>query len=133
MRPKNSAYEILAILGFVVLWILVVCPVVEAKNSQIGEQGTASDPAEANSSKLVEEASTWNGRRVTFTGEAIGEHMVRGQKCWLHINDDNYMWKNIEEGAELGGYNSGQAIWVDASLAAKITYYGDYMHEGDIV
>jgi len=133
MRPKNRAPGILATVSFMVLWILLVCPAVEAKNSQTGEQSTASEPTEVNSSKLVEEASKWNGRRVIFTGEAIREHMVRGQKCWLHLNDDAYMWKNIEEGTKLGGYNSGQAIWVDASLAKKITYYGDYMHDGDIV
>jgi hypothetical protein len=97
------------------------------------EPSSPSIPAEVKSSTLVEEAKKWNGHRVTFTGEAVGEGMVRGLKCWIHLNDDAYMLKNIEEGAELGGYNNGQAIWVDAGLARKITYYGNYLHEGDIV
>jgi len=97
------------------------------------QPSSSSVPVEVSSMTLVEEAAKWNGRKVIFTGEAVGEGMVRGLKCWIHINDDVYMWKNIEEGAKLGGYNSGQAIWVDAGLAREITFYGNYLHEGDIV
>jgi hypothetical protein len=105
---------------------------VEQKSPAV-EPPLPSVPEEVNSSTLVEEAKKWNGRQVIFTGEAVGEGMVRGQKCWIHLNDDAYMWKNIEEGAKLGGYNSGQAVWLDAGLAGKITYYGNYLYEGDIV
>jgi hypothetical protein len=138
MRHKHIP-EILLTLGFSVF---LICPIMgaqipakgsEAQSSQIVEPSTASIPTEVNSSKLVEEANKWNGHKVVFTGEAVGEHMVRGEKCWIHLNDDAYMWKNIEEGAKLGGYNSGHAIWVDADLARKITYYGNYLYEGDIV
>jgi hypothetical protein len=104
----------------------------EQKNPA-NQPSSPSVPVEASSTTLVEEAAKWNGRKVIFTGEAVGEKMVRGLKAWIHLNDDAYMWKNIEEGAKLGGYNSGQAIWVDAGSAGKITYYGNYLHEGDIV
>lgn len=43
------------------------------------------------------------------------------------------MEKNSEEGAALGGYNSGHAIWIPADLAQKIRFFGDYQHAGDIV
>jgi hypothetical protein len=85
------------------------------------------------SSTLVEKANSWDGRTVSFMGEAVGEAMRRGTMCWVHFNDDAYMWKNIEEGTKLGGYNSGQAIWVKNDLAAKIRFFGDYLHEGDVV
>lgn len=75
----------------------------------------------------------WNGKTVTFHGEAIGEVMVRGDYAWIHLNDDAYMVKNVEEGAKLGGYNTGMAIWVPASLTKRIDTYGDYQHEGSIV
>ncbi|MBP1742774.1 MAG: hypothetical protein H6Q48_5067 [Deltaproteobacteria bacterium] len=61
---------------------------------------------------------------------------IGGQQCkmaWIHLNDDAYMWKNIEEGAQLGGYNSGHAVWVSVDLAMKIRYFGDFKHEGDVV
>jgi hypothetical protein len=75
----------------------------------------------------------WNGKAVTFHGEAIGEVMVRGDYAWIHLNDDAYMVKNVEEGAKLGGYNSGMAIWVPSALTKAIDTYGDYKHEGSIV
>ncbi len=142
MKRHKHIPRILLTFGLSALCVFLICPVAEGQKSSGGseEQGsqavepsTASIQTEVNSSKLVEEANKWNRHKVIFTGEAVGEHMVRGEKCWIHLNDDAYMWKNVEEGAKLGGYNSGQAIWVDADLARKITYYGNYLHEGDIV
>jgi hypothetical protein len=75
----------------------------------------------------------WNGKSITFHGEAIGEAMVRGDYAWIHLNDDAYMLENVEEGAKLQGYNSGMAVWVPASLTRQIDTYGDYQHEGSIV
>jgi hypothetical protein len=75
----------------------------------------------------------YNGKTITFTGEAIGEVMVRGDHAWIHLNDDAYMDTNVEEGAALGGYNSGMAIWVPSALTKQIDTYGDYKHEGSIV
>lgn len=93
----------------------------------------ASQGVEVNSASLVENANAWNGHVITFKGEAIGEAMVRGKMAWIHLNDDAYMWKNIEEGAQLGGYNSGHAVWAPANLAMKIRFFGDFKHEGDVV
>ena len=142
MMRHRALLQILPALGALVIWVLFFCPVAGAEepsvssklqNRQDIEPASISAAVAVNSAKLVEQAGQWNGRKVIFTGEAVGEHMVRGVKCWIHLNDDAYMWKNIEEGASLGGYNSGHAVWVDAGLAAKITYYGDYLHDGDIV
>lgn len=91
------------------------------------------DPVELSSSRLIEEAKTWSGRKVIYTGEAIGEPMFRGSRGWVHLNDDVYMWKSIEEGARPSGYNSGLAIWMEAELIKKIAYYGNYLHKGDII
>jgi len=59
--------------------------------------------------------------------------MVRGENAWIHINDDAYYLKNVEEGAKLGGLNSGMAVYLPAGLTDPITFYGDYKHEGDII
>jgi hypothetical protein len=89
--------------------------------------------AKVDSASLVENANQWNGRIIAFTGEAIGERMVRGEMAWIHLNDDPYMEKRIEEGTGLKGYNSGHAIWVPADLTRRIRHFGDYKHQGDIV
>jgi hypothetical protein len=88
---------------------------------------------EVNSASLVDNANAWNGRVITFKGEAIGEAMVRGRMAWIHLNDDAYKEKNIEEGAKLDGSNSGQAVWISDDLALKIRFFGDFKHAGDVV
>jgi len=90
-------------------------------------------PNEHSSGELVEEPKRFDGSEVEFTGEVIGEVMVRGENAWIHINDDAYYLKNVEEGAKLGGLNSGMAVYLPARLTDPVTYYGDYKHEGDIV
>jgi hypothetical protein len=88
---------------------------------------------EVNSASLVDNANAWNGRVITFKGEAIGEAMVRGRMAWIHLNDDAYMEKNTEEGARLDGGNSGHAVWVSEDLAMEIRFFGDFKHAGDVV
>jgi len=90
-------------------------------------------PNEHTSGELVEEPKRFDGTEVEFKGEVIGEVMVRGENAWIHINDDAYYLKNVEEGAKLGGLNSGMAVYLPARLTDPIAYYGDYKHEGDIV
>jgi hypothetical protein len=88
---------------------------------------------EVNSASLVDNANAWNGHVITFKGEAIGEAMARGRMAWIHLNDDAYMEKNIEEGAKLDGSNGGQAVWISEGLALKIRFFGDFKHQGDLV
>ncbi len=82
---------------------------------------------------LVEHPKTWDGQTIRFRGEAIGEAMVRGESAWLHLNDDGYYLRNVEEGASLAGYNSGMAVYLPARLAREVRFFGDYRHQGDIV
>lgn len=88
---------------------------------------------EVASTALVENAAGWNGRIISFKGEAIGERMVRGGMAWIHLNDDAYMEKSMEAGAGSEGYNSGQAIWLPTDLTRRIRFFGDYKTQGDHV
>jgi hypothetical protein len=84
------------------------------------------------STTLVEDAKQWDGRTVSFTGEAIGEAMRRGTMAWIHLNDDAY---GLRDGAGtlLAGFNSGIGVWVETRLASRIAVFGDYGHHGDVV
>ncbi len=99
-------------------------------SAALAQQVTGTGP---DSAELVEDSEVWDGRRVEFQGEIIGEAMVRGEWAWIHINDDAYQLRNIEEGAEPGGYNTGHAVWIDADRLKDVVHYGDYHNEGDIV
>jgi hypothetical protein len=120
------------LLGVLVLIVLLACSVVPAYARTLSAEAPIPSN-EPSSGKLVENPKTYNGTTVTFTGEAIGEVMARGEYAWIHLNDDAYMEMNVEEGAKLGGYNSGMAVWVPTALTKQIDTYGDYKHEGSIV
>lgn len=98
------------------------------------QSNPAQSPNEPSSGGLVEEPKRWDGKEVEFRGEVVGDRMMRGDGAWLHLNDDAYMYENVEEGAALGGYNSGMPVWFeDGSLTDDVKILGDYKHEGDIV
>ena len=90
-------------------------------------------PNAASSAMLVDAPKTYDGQTIEFQGEVIGEAMVRDDHVWLHLNDDAYMYRNVEEGAPLDGYNSGMPVWLPKELAARAKTFGDYKHEGDVV
>lgn len=99
----------------------------------LATEPTAPELTKPSSADLVEAPATWDGRTVNFTGEVITEAMERGEHSWIHINDDAYYLKNVEEGTPLGGYNSGMPVWIPTELTNQIAFYGDYRYEGDVV
>lgn len=125
MRVPRSTriYAALAVLAF--LPTLSGCQTMQAT--------APSNPNVTSSSDLVEQSKTNDGVVIEFTGEAIGEAMIRGDYAWLHLNDDAYYLKNAEEGSGLHGYNSGMPVFLSADLADEVEVFGDYTHKGDIV
>lgn len=71
----------------------------------------------ASSAELIEHAKDFDGKTVSFRGEAIGDIMKRGKFAWVNVND----------GANALG------IWLEAGLASKINYTGSYKTIGDTV
>lgn len=88
---------------------------------------------EVTSAELVEHAEEWNGKRVTFTGEAIGSAMRRGDIAWLHLNDDPYATEADAATQRPSGYNAGHAVLVPATLADRVRHFGSYRQRGDLV
>jgi hypothetical protein len=86
------------------------------------------------STDLVAVAAAWDRRVIVFSGEAVGEPMVRGSHAWLHINDDAYQTRDLRgAGLRLSGYNSGQAVWAPAPLVRRVSTFGGYRRQGDAV
>jgi hypothetical protein len=84
------------------------------------------------SGTLVEHPDSYNGKRITFKGEAIGDVMERADGAWININDDAYSRQGRTR--RLAGYNSGQSVLVsNKSEARTIKRLGDYDNRGDIV
>lgn len=97
------------------------------------------NPNTISSAALIESPKKFNEKGIDFIGEAIGESMTRDrgtsrEGAWVHLNDDAYMYRAVDAGASLSGYNSGMPVWVTpAALAKEIKNYGGYNHNGDVV
>jgi len=69
------------------------------------------------SGQLISGAKNYDGKSVTYSGEAIGDVMVRGDHAWINVND----------GANAIG------VWITRDMAKEILTVGDYKHSGDMV
>jgi len=67
------------------------------------------------SNELITQAKQYDGKLVTYSGEVIGDVMLRGEFAWVNINDgDNAI-----------------GVWVSAILAKEINLTGAYKSRGD--
>lgn len=83
--------------------------------------------------ELVERAKRYDGKRVEYQGEVIGDVMKRGDYAWIHVNDDFYSTFESEDVKILKGYNSGHAVWCRADDVEFIEHLGDHKHQGDYI
>ena len=97
------------------------------------------NPNKISSSMLIEKAKRYDGGTVTFTGEAVGERMIRdrgkaSEGAWIHLNDDAYMYRASEASESLSGFNSGMSVWVAPfQMSDAIKTYGGFKTNGDVV
>ncbi|MDD5195383.1 MAG: DNA-binding protein [Candidatus Omnitrophica bacterium] len=69
------------------------------------------------STQLINNAKEYDGQKVTYTGEVIGDTMARGAYAWININD---------------GVNA-IGVWASKDSIKEIIYRGSYESQGDIV
>lgn len=73
--------------------------------------------AEVPSRRLIEDGQLYDGRTVTYRGEAVTAVMRRGEYGWVNVND---------------GENA-IGVWCPAALLDRIQHVGDYGTRGDTV
>ncbi|MDZ4180457.1 MAG: hypothetical protein U1E29_14700 [Coriobacteriia bacterium] len=84
-----------------------------APSTVYGATAGVMSPAE-----VVEIDRDRDGALITVEGEAIGEHLrAVGGGRWVNILGDEV----------------GLGVWVTDEMAERITNFGDYRHDGDIV
>lgn len=67
------------------------------------------------SSELIKNAKEYDGKLITYTGEVIGDVMLRGESAWVNINDgDNAL-----------------GVWMSVFLTREIKFVGNYKSRGD--
>ncbi len=70
-----------------------------------------------NSNELIKNAKQYNGKPVVYSGEVIGDVMLRNESAWININD---------------GENA-LSIWISAAWAKEIKFSGSYKLRGDVL
>ncbi len=77
----------------------------------------------------------YDGLRVRFAGEAIGELIRRDGGVWVQVNDDAYA---LEVGPVIGhrehaGFNTGLSVWLPDGLHEQISGVGLPGQRGDVL
>jgi len=67
------------------------------------------------SSELINNAKQYDGKPVTYSGEVIGDVMLRGGSAWVNVSD---------------GENA-IGVWISSNLAKEINFTGNYKTRGD--
>ena len=67
------------------------------------------------STELINKAREYDGKRVVYEGEVVGDVMARGDFVWANVND---------------GENA-IGIWLSKELAGEIRFAGSYHATGD--
>ncbi len=67
------------------------------------------------SNELIKNAKEYDGKVIIYSGEVIGDVMLRGEFAWVNIND---------------GENA-LGVWMSAALAQEIRFTGNYKSRGD--
>jgi hypothetical protein len=87
-------------------------------------------PMPVTSAELVECPDLFNGRVVTYTGEAVGAVLLRHDHAWVHLNDDVYATRlgPLSRHRTVSGGNSGMAISMSRSAAAGVITGNNQTH-----
>lgn len=79
--------------------------------------------------------AAYDGLRVTYVGEVIGEVLRRRGGAWVQVNDDVYA---LEVGPLVGhrereGFNTGMSVWLPDGLHEQIEGVGRPGRRGDVL
>jgi hypothetical protein len=79
--------------------------------------------------------SAYDGLRVTYAGEPVGELLPRRGGVWAQVNDDDYALEvgPISGHRELRGFNSGLAVWLPDGLHERVSDVGRPGRRGDVL
>jgi hypothetical protein len=79
--------------------------------------------------------AAYDGLRVTYVGEPVGELLPRRGGVWAQVNDDDYALEvgPISGHRELRGSNSGLSVWLPDGLHERISDVGRYGRRGDVI
>jgi hypothetical protein len=87
------------------------------------------------SSDVIACPTAYDGRRVRYRGEVVGDVLLRDEGAWILVNDDAYALEvgPLPAHREHRGVNSGLTVWVPDRLLDAMSVTGRPGRRGDIV
>lgn len=104
----------------------IVCP-------PASELPQPDEPVEIDAGTLIDCPVVFDGHRVRYAGEVVEAVLPRGDRAWVHLNDDLYSGEAgplPQSRTALGG-NSGIAVSLPADDARAIHHVGGHRAQGD--
>lgn len=154
--PLGAALTLLAVVAVVLLvaWLRATAPQSPTDTSVPQDVLTASDvltcdelerdgPAAATegdtglaiSGAVLECPFAFDGLRVRYVGEVVGDVLQRDGGSWVLLNDDAYALRTgpLGAGGEAAGTNSGLSVWLPDPLDELATVPGRAGVRGDVL
>jgi hypothetical protein len=77
----------------------------------------------------------FDGLRVSFAGEVVGELLPRRGGVWAQVNDDDYALEvgPLVSHPEQRGFNTGMSVWIPDGLHEAIEGVGRHARRGSVV
>lgn len=74
--------------------------------------------AAIDSTVAVECPDRFDGQRVSFTGEVVGDVITRADGSWVQLNDDDYALEHgpLSVAGTRAGTSAGLAVWIPSPL-----------------
>ena len=141
LATAATVVGVVAAVTLLVLWLRATAPVADTSALAVpeaavdtsqratcetvgAEVGEAPDSVvrRTTSADVLECPGAFDGRRVSYLGEVVGDVLDRDEGVWLLVNDDDYALVSGPLGAsgEASGTNSGIAVWVPSPLDEAI-------------
>jgi len=94
-----------------------------------------SDGLRVTSGQVLDCPVAFDGRRITFVGELVGDLLARDGGAWVLVNDDDYALElgPLPAHRERRGTNSGLSVWLPDRLHGPLTGLGRPGQRGDLV
>ncbi|MBW3604250.1 MAG: hypothetical protein KY460_04910 [Actinobacteria bacterium] len=113
----------------------ITCPEPQPREGQTRDTtGYTLRPIQVTSNELYDCPQTYDGQRVVYVGEVVGDLLARDAGVWTQLNDDVYAGDvgPLPAHRDYRGGNAGVGVLLPHELADQVSYVGGPQTRGDL-
>lgn len=105
------------------------------RGTEVAAAPLARPGARVTSAMVVACPAAFDGLRVRYAGELVGDLLHRDGGAWVLVNDDEYALRYgpLPIHREYRGTNSGLSVWLPTELLGEVNGLGRPNQRGDVV